>query len=93
MEDTHNLSGLIAPSAKYKTKYGTYFKRPTRTKPYCPNITDTMSDADQSKSEDTHSSRKEDYQLYEAEEMGTVRFLTTNVDETWYQELENSETF
>ena len=25
--------------------------------------------------------------------MGTMRFLTTTVDEAWYQELENSETF
>ena len=25
--------------------------------------------------------------------MGTIRFLTTIVDETWYRELENLETF
>ena len=40
-----------------------------------------------------HSARKKDYHLYEEEEMGIMRFLTTNVGETWYQELENSETF
>ena len=45
-EDTHNLSALIAPYAKYTTKYGTGFKLPTRPKPYCPTITATMSDAD-----------------------------------------------
>ena len=56
-----------------------------RPEPYCPTITSTMSNADQSKSEATHSARKEDYQIYEAAEIGTMRFLTTIVNETWYQ--------
>ena len=47
VEATHDLSGLIAPSNKYTTKYGTAFKRPKRPKPYCLTIIATMSDADQ----------------------------------------------
>ena len=34
VQATHNFSGLITPSAKYTTKYGTAFKRLTRPKPY-----------------------------------------------------------
>ena len=52
-----------------------------------------MSDAKRRKAEATHSARKEDYLLYKASEMGIMRFLATNVDETWYQEFENAETF
>ena len=60
VEATHNLSGLIAPSAKYITKYGTAFKRPERPKLYCPTITATMSDSDWRKSEGNNSARRED---------------------------------
>ena len=80
VEATHNLSGIIATSAKYTTKYGTSFKRPTRPKPYCSTITATMSNTDRQKAEATRSSHKEDYHLYEAEETGIMRFLTMNVD-------------
>ena len=64
VDATHNLSGLITPSAKYATKYGTDFKHPTRPKPYCPPITAAMSNANQCKAGATHSACKEDYQLY-----------------------------
>ena len=46
VEATHNLSGLITPSTKYTTKYGTTFSLPKHLKPYCSTITATMSDAD-----------------------------------------------
>ena len=58
VEAAHNLSGLIAPSAKYTTKYGTSFKLPTRPHHYCQTITATMSGTDQRKAEATHSSHK-----------------------------------
>ena len=60
---------------------------------YCQTITATMSGIDQLKAEATHSSHKEDYQVYEVADMGTMRFLTMIIDKTWYRELENSETF
>ena len=93
VDATHNFSGIISPYARYTSKYDTFFKRPTHPKPYSPTITATMSDAKQRKSEATHSARKEDFQLYKAADMGIMRFLATNVDETYYQEFENSETF
>ena len=80
VDATHNLSGLITPSVKYTKKYGTAFKCSKRPKPYCTTITATMPDADQRKSKATHSSQKEDYQLYKAIEIGTMRFLTMTVD-------------
>ena len=52
-----------------------------------------MSDAEQRKAEATHSARKGDYILNEADEMVLMRFLNRNVDGTWYRELENSEIF
>ena len=90
---THNLSVLISPSAKYTAEYGTAFQSQTRPKPYIPTITTTMSDAERRKAEATHSARKEDYILNEADEMVLMRFLNRNVDGTWYRELENSEIF
>ena len=60
VEATHNLSGLIAPSAKYRTKSGTAFKRSKRPELYCPTNTATMSDSDWRKSEGTNSARRED---------------------------------
>ena len=47
-----------------------------------------MYDAEIFKAESTYTARKEDYLLYEADEMGIMRFLTTDVDESWYRELE-----
>ena len=82
VDATHNLSGLIIPSAKYKTKYGTAFNRPTPPGPYCPTITTTISDTDRRKSKSTHSSRKEEYQLYKAAYMGIMCFLTTIFNDT-----------
>ena len=64
-----------------------------RPKTYSPTITATMSNAELRKAKATYSSRREDYLLYDASEMGLMRFLTTNVEDTWYQELENTETF
>ena len=58
IEATHNLSGLVSPSAKYIAKYGTAFQRPTRPKPYSPTITATMSNVKRRKAEAMHSSRK-----------------------------------
>ena len=82
VDTTHNLSGLISPSAKYTVNYGTAFQSPTRPKPYSPAITSTMSDAERRKDEATYSARKEDYHLYEAAEMEIMRFLATNANET-----------
>ena len=81
---THNVSGLFSPSSKYIKNYVTAFQRPTRPKPYSLTINATMSNNKRQKSEATHSARKEDYLLYEADEMGIMHFLTTNVDETCY---------
>ena len=58
VDATHNLSGLISPSAKYTSKYGTAFNPPMRPKPYSPTINATMSDVERRKSEVTHSSHK-----------------------------------
>ena len=44
VDATHNFSGLVKPSTKYTTKYGTAFKRPTGPVPYYSTITVTMSD-------------------------------------------------
>ena len=93
VKTTHNLSGFISTSAKYIARYGTAFQLLTPPKPYIPTITATMSNAEQRKVEATHSACKEDYLLYKAAEMGVMRFLNTNVDGTWYQELENAEIF
>ena len=54
----HNFSGLVLPSDKYITKYGMVFQCATRPKPYTTTLSSTMSDAEQQKSEDTHSARK-----------------------------------
>ena len=93
VEATKNLSGLISTSSKYTVKYGTAFQCPTRPKPYSPTIAVTMSDPERCKAEATYLAHKEDYLLYEAAEMEIMRFITTNVDETWYQGLENAEKF
>ena len=60
VDANHNLSGIITPSAKYTTKYGTAFKRPTRPGLYCLTITAPTSNANQRKAEVTNSSHKED---------------------------------
>ena len=84
VEATHNLSGIIPPYAKYTTNYGMAFKLPTRPGLYFHTITAPMSDTYRCKYEATNSARKEYYQLYKAEDMGTMRFLTPTVYGTWY---------
>ena len=64
-----------------------------RPKPSILTITATMSDAELQNSEATHSACKEDYPLYKTAEMGLMRFLATNFDESWNQELENTGIF
>ena len=91
---THNLSGVILPSERYKQIYkkGAYLIPPVIA------LCDDTIDKDPTRtgvcrSEGKHEARRNDRQLYETDDNACRNFIMEVVDETWYKELEDPDTF
>ena len=66
---------------------------PIRLPLYDKNIADDAKTVVQVRAEVTHKSRLDDYASYEAAERGIAKFLRDVVDEIWYNDLKDAETF
>ena len=91
---THNLSGVILPTKRYEHIYknGDYLIPPVIT------LYDDKIDKDATKNEvhrdkGKHESNQNDRALYETANTSCKNFIMGVVDETWYKELEDPDTF
>ena len=91
---THNLSGVILPSERYEQIYK---NRAYVIPPFITLYDDTI-DKDATRLEinrasGKHKARQNDRQLYKTADTACRSFIMAVVDDTWYKELEDPDTF
>jgi len=90
----HSLTAILTDAAKYRAEHGNKkFVQPSRLPLYDKNIADDATTVVRVRAEDAHKSRLNDYASYEAAERGIAKFLCDVVDEIWYNDLKDAETF
>ena len=90
----HSLTALLTEPAKYAAAHGgTQFLRPARLLLYDATIPDDAATVVRVKAEAAHKSKLEDFANYEAAERGCAKFLRDVVDEVWYNDLKDADTF
>jgi len=90
----HSLTVILTEAAKYKSEHGNAtFVRPARLPLYDKNIADNATTVIRVCSEVAHKSRLDDNASYEVAERGVAKFLHNVVDEIWYNDLKDAETF
>jgi hypothetical protein len=90
----HSLTAILTEAAKYNTDHGNAkFVRPVRLFLYDKNIADNATTVIRVRAEAAHKSCLDDYASYEAAECGVAKFLRDVLDEIWYNNLKDAETF
>ena len=94
LKGIHSLMAILAEAAKYEAKHGgAKFIQPSRLPFYDKNITNNATTVVRVRAEVAHKSRLNDYASYKAAEQGVAKFLRDVVDEIWYNDLKDAETF
>ena len=90
----HNLAGVILPTERYEAIYkeGAYDIPPVIPL-YDDNIDKDATRLEINRAEGKHEAKRNDRQLYETADNACCSFIMTVVDETWYKELEDPDTF
>ena len=91
---THNLSGVILPSERYEQIYkkGAYLISPVVAL-YDETIKKDATRIEVHRAEGKHEGQRNDRQLNETANNACRSFIMAVVDETWYKELEDPDTF
>jgi hypothetical protein len=90
----HVLMAILADAAKYELEHGNKtFVRPIRLPLYDKDIANDATTVVRVRAEAAHKSRLDDYASYETAERGVAKFLRDVVDEIWYNDLKDAETF
>ena len=90
----HSLTSLIMDDVRYAAKHGgNSFKRPIRLPLYDTSIKDDATTVVRVRAEAAHKARLDDYASFEAAERGAAKFLREIVDEVWYNDLKDADTF
>ena len=91
---THNILGVILPSERYEQIYkkGAYLIPPVIAL-YNDTINKDATRTEVHRAEGKHKARLNDPQLYKKANNSRRNFIVAVVDETWYKELEDPDTF
>jgi hypothetical protein len=90
----HSLTAILTKAAKYKADYGgAKFVRPSRLPLYNKKFADDATTIVCVCAKAAHKSRLDDYASYEAGKCGVAKFLCNIVNEIWYNNLKDAETF
>jgi hypothetical protein len=90
----HSLTAILTEAAKYEAEHGhNKFVRPVRLPLYDKNIADDAKTVVRVSAEAAHTARLNDFASYEAAERGIAKFLRDVVDEIWYNDLKDADTF
>jgi hypothetical protein len=94
LKGIHALTAILTEATKYEAEHGNAkFVRPARLPLYNKNIADNATTVVPIHAEAAHKSRLDDYASYEVAERGVAKFLRNVVDEIWYNDLKDAETF
>jgi hypothetical protein len=90
----HSLVGILTDPTRYSADHGGLrFVIPTRLPLYNGSIADDATTVIRVRAEAAHKARLNDYASYEAAERGTAKFLRDSVEEVWYNDLKDADTF
>ena len=90
----HSLTAIITDDVRYAADHGgNAFKRPVRLLLYDGSIADDATTVVRVRAEAAHKARLDDYASYEAAERGAAKCLREIVDEVWYNDLKDADTF
>ena len=91
---THNLSGVILPSERYRYIYkkGAYIIPPVIAL-YDDTIDKDATRTELHRAEGKHEARRNDRQHYKTVDNACQNFIMAIVDKTWYKELKDTATF
>ncbi len=90
----HSLTGLITNKVRYMAEHGNAaFLRPTRLPLYDTNIADDAKTVVRVRAEAAHQAKLDDYKRYEAAERGVQAFLLSTIEDMWYNDLKDADTF
>ncbi len=85
---------ILVDAARYATNHGgNAFKHPNCLPLYDSSITNNATTVVRIRAESAYKSRLDNYARYEAEERGAAKFLCETVDEVWYNNLKDANTF
>ena len=90
----HSLTSLITDNVRYAAKHGgNSFKCPICLLLYNTSIKDDATTVVRVCAEAAHKARLNDYASFEAAKRGAAKFLREVVDEVWYNDLKDANTF
>ncbi len=90
----HLLTSLITDNVRYAAEHGgNALKRPIRLPLYDTSIKDDATTVVHVRVEAAHKARLDNYVSFEAAERGAAKFLREVVDEVWYNDLKDANTF
>jgi hypothetical protein len=90
----HSLTSLITDDLRYAPKHGgNAFKRPIRLPLYDTSIKDNATTVVRVHAEVAHKACLDDYASFKAAECGAAKFLRKVVNEVWYNDLKDADTF
>jgi hypothetical protein len=89
----HSLAAILTTTVKYEANHGAEFVHPACLPLYDKTITDVTMTVVRVHAEAAHKSQLDDYASYNVAEQGVSKFLCNVVDEIWYNNLKNADTF
>ncbi len=91
---THSLVGILTDATRYAADHGgATFVRPLCFPLYDATIADDATTVICVRAESAHHAKLDDYASFEAAERGAAKFLCKVVDEVWYNDLKDADTF
>jgi hypothetical protein len=93
LNKVHSLMAIPTKTVKYKADHGAKFVRLAYLPFYDKRIADNAMTVVRICAEATHKSQLNDYASYEAAKGGMSKFICNVVNEIWYNDLKNADTF
>jgi hypothetical protein len=91
---THPLVGILTDATRYAANHGgATFVCPPRLLLYNATIADNATTVIRVCAESAHQAKLDDYASFEAAERGAAKFLRKVIDEVWYNNLKDADTF
>ena len=94
LNGVHSLTAILMETVKYEAEHGNAkFVRPSRLPLYDKNIANDTTTVVRVHAEAAHKARLDDYASYEMAERGVAKFLRNVVNEIWYNDLKDANTY
>jgi hypothetical protein len=91
---THSLVGILTDATRYAANHGgAIFVCPLRLPLYNTAITDDATTVVCVCTESAHQAKLNNYASFESAKRGAAKFLHKVIDEVWYNDLKNADTF